>query len=119
MTRDLTISDFTVGQEVVVVWERNSRQVDTVKITKVGRKWVEILDGRYRFQPPNLWLDAGNGLTAGRVWLSRQEYRDATARRLAWDTLRRRVMDSLAVPSHLSTEQLERITKLLNGYHEN
>ncbi len=115
MTRDLTISDFTVGQEVVVVWERNRRQVDTVKITKVGRKWVEILDGRYRFQPPNLWLDAGNGWSAGRVWLSRQEYQAATDRQLVWGTLRRLVMDSLAVPSHLSTEQLEQITKLLEG----
>ena len=107
-------SDFKVGQEVIIAWEQNKVCLDTVTISKVGRKWVEVLDGRYRFEPPNLWLYSGSGVSRGRVWLSRAEYEEAVARRIAWFEFRG-LANQIAIPSHLTIEQIQVMIKILKG----
>jgi hypothetical protein len=78
-----SVKTFEVGQSVFVVVRGRERHC---KVTKVGRRWVE-LDAGYRFESSNMQLDGGKYSSPGSVWNSESAYRENVALYKAWDKL--------------------------------
>lgn len=112
----MTPSDFKVGQSVVVDWcGYNNHRATEETITKIGRKWVEITEGRYRFDPRNMFLDGKGHNHPGKVYLSRAELNDKQERERLWRSITRRVRDVYSPPAYLTLEQLQQLAKLLEA----
>jgi hypothetical protein len=92
-TEDKGQRKIAVGQTVFYqAAERRYRRPDAPEleehqVQKVGRKWIEF-GGQWfsrRFDKTTMRTD---GWPRGRVWLSREDYEDETARDAAWLQLR-------------------------------
>lgn len=112
----MTPSDFKVGQSVVVNWSGYNKSRTTEEtITKIGHKWVELAEGRYRFDPRNMFLDGKGYTSLGKVYLSHAELNDEREYSRLWNDIRRAVRDVYIPPAHLTLEQLQQLAKLLEA----
>lgn len=112
----MTPSDFKIGQSVVVNWSGYNKSRTTEEtITKVGRKWVELAEGQYRFDPRNMFLDGRGDASLGKVYLSHAELNDEQEREQLWRSIARRVRDIYSLPAYLTLERLQQLAKLLEA----
>lgn len=92
----MSADHYSVGQELYFEWSPYSRRRgsgETVTITKVGRKWIELSNG-HRVDKVRLVADGQKSMSPGTAYVSRAD-REAQVRRLnAWRTLRAR-MDAM------------------------
>lgn len=108
-------SDFKVGQQIFTEWRNRSKpyaQMETV--SKVGRKWVEFMNGQYRFDPETMIIDSGGYTSPGRVWLTEDDYKNHVLRHHVWQELYK-LASRYIPPDHLSIEQMNLIIHVLKG----
>ncbi|ABX36063.1 hypothetical protein Daci_3425 [Delftia acidovorans SPH-1] len=96
---------FKVGQTLFWV----GRDKAEVTITKVGRKWLTLSNER-RIDIVTLKQEGGY---YGRCYLSAGEYEAGIERNHAWLKLRRQVGMFHTTPAHLTTEQVQQVSRLL------
>lgn len=74
------MSDFKEGQELVYVpSEKRGSGLDTITVTKVGRKWVSFKTGRggsNRFDKDTMLVDGGGYASPGKIYPSMAAYQD-------------------------------------------
>ena len=104
---------FTVGQELFASFGRNRHKNEcTMTISKVGRKWLELDDGRYRANIETLDIDGGQDSSPGKCYVSKQDYDDEVALTEAWASLTRH-FPLYSKPKHVTVEDIEQAKKLL------
>ena len=95
---------------VVTLNVRGKPQPRTAKITKVGRKWITLEDAdRYptRFDAKTHRIDGGQYSSPGRVYASKEEYRETTEKQDLWRNFCSRL--PLTAPEHISIFNIENI----------
>lgn len=108
-------SDFKVGQQIFVEWRNGSKPyMLTETVSKIGRKWVEFMNGRCRFNPETMNIDGGEYTSPGRVWLTEDAYDAHVERRHMWQKLYK-LASRHTPPDHLSIEQMNLIISTLKG----
>jgi hypothetical protein len=104
---------YAVGQELY--WEvsryaSNRQDHGMVKITKVGRKWLELSNG-YRVNAKTLIADAGEYSSPGVCYENRAARESVVAAGAAWSSLRQRM--GYTAPAGVSAEAIAQATCLL------
>lgn len=103
-----------VGQTVYVVFDRKydghdpEGRIET--ITKIGRRWIEVGDPRWRkarFDAETMILDGGNYSSPGRIWPSEAEYRESLEVQKAWRDLVSRL--PWQAPNHFTVEDVKQM----------
>lgn len=104
----------TVGQYLWFVPsdKRNEDQACAVTVTHVGRKWASI-SNHERIEIDTLIADPGRYVSAGRCWLSQQDWEAEKNRRRAWDELRDFIGRRYGAPEHLSEGAIRHAMALL------
>ena len=104
---------YSVGQELYFEWSPYSRRRgggETVTITKVGRKWMELSNG-HRVDKVRLVADGREYSSPGTAYVSRAD-REAQVRLLdAWRTLRVRM--EVMPGDGVTTERIAEAARLL------
>lgn len=77
----------TAGQKLFYVPTRRPENAHEVTITKVGRKWAQVLELRYRIDVNTLAVDGGQWISPGQCYYSRELYEEHLELRRAWDEL--------------------------------
>ncbi len=122
----MTPADFKLGQEVYLRYSEGRKHKDTddlvsLYVSKVGRKWVELavtpdrLNRHYRFDPVTMDVDGEGFSSAGRVYLTRDDYMAAKCRSEAWVNLRNGVSRGYSAPEHLTLADIEAMQAILTG----
>ena len=108
------VADFKVGDTVFVAFnERPTSRNTEAEVTKVGRKWVEIQNGRYRFNRDTLYIDGKDYGPPGRVWRTKEEYEDHAETSRMWSSLKRFVYDNHQIPQGVTKEKILQASALL------
>jgi hypothetical protein len=105
----------TVGQELFVVYDERRRAGGNrpVIVTKIGRKWVDICEGRYRIDAETLRIDGKGFSSPGRCYLTEQAYREEAEIKDAWWSLYRRIDRMHSMPAGMTIEKMDQIADLL------
>jgi hypothetical protein len=103
------------GQTVYVVRARRHPDCTFIErtIQKIGRKWVELSDGK-RFDKETMLLDGGAYSSPGKVYLAQQDFHDEQAFNSTFEAFRRAVQHQLA-PSGLTLAKVRQAAEIL-GY---
>mgnify|MGYP001796638063 FL=1 len=100
------------GQKVYLVYKDNRRDPMWVEVTKVGRKWAYFPYNR-RFDKNTLFVDGGDFLSPGRVYLEEQDYLDKIRRSVLFGKIQN-VFKWDGAGRNLDLGTLEKIAALLN-----
>lgn len=105
-------------KEGQVLWfvpyeKRWSREREVV-VSKVGRKWAVIDDGRNRVDASTLEVDGKGYVSPGKCYVSREVYEIEKARRDSWQALRRALDERRSAPDGVTTESIAAAAALLN-----
>jgi hypothetical protein len=101
------------GQIVYVRLNERHNAGRTVLVTKVGRKWVTLDNGRWRVEVGGRFLDGERYGSPGEVFLSEDEYKAIAARDCAWSKLARAIERTRRPTDSVSLESIEQVMKLL------
>jgi hypothetical protein len=81
---------FEVGMELYFVYSDSRRgEPIYVKVSKVGRKWVN-LDNGYRFDKEDTVIDGAGYSSPGRIYLSKEDYDNQCKKDLAIRAINKR-----------------------------
>ena len=109
----MSADHYSVGQELYFEWSPYSRRRgggETVTITRVGRKWMELSNG-HRVDKVRLVADGRGYSSPGTAYVSRAD-REAQVRLLdAWRTLRVRM--EVMPGDGVTTERIAEAARLL------
>lgn len=100
-----------VGQTLWLV-PRNGGEREIV-LTKVGRKWAEFGDIRYRVNLKTLALDVAGYGQAGQCFLSQDAYSQHLALNKAWADFKALVGNQWGCPPGVSLSQIENARRAL------
>jgi hypothetical protein len=100
-----------VGDELYFVQSIRYPSPKTVKVTKVGRKWFEIDNGRWRADV-NTWVVDGRGYhSPGTLYPNEEIYLAKKERQLLWGQLRRGIENKWK--TDLSADQIRHVAAIL------
>ena len=85
-----------------------------VTVTKVGRKWAELSNGR-RISIETMLVDSSGYVSIGRCWLSEDEYAAAKELAVAWNCLRRVVADTHGRPRNISATAIKQMIETIEA----
>ena len=86
-----------VGMNVYVAYHDQRRgKPFHATITKIGRKWITLDRGDYRFDAETMQLDGGKYSSPGAVYASEDEYMQQTAIAKAWSDFKQKLSYSKA-----------------------
>lgn len=103
---------FKLGQKLWFVGiGKNPRQFE-VEVTKVGRLWATLDDGRYRCDT-NGRVDGGEYQSPGHCYVSREAYDLERTRSVAWWKFKRMVADLPEMPSWMALDELAQMAASL------
>ncbi len=104
---------------MVVADSRSSPRSGDVSVTKIGRRWITVFDGRQerRFDSETFGIDAGGNGCWAHLWPSKALYEAEVRRQAAWWRLRC-LAEYKTAPAHLSAEQIERLIETLRAPSE-
>ena len=106
-----------VGDTVWLVW--NDRRRGEHVVSKVGRKWVYICDGHYRFDVDTWRVDGGKCSSLATVYESKKACEKEESLENAWRQFAENVRRQHgAVPSGATEETIEQAAKLLGIWSE-
>lgn len=98
----------TVGQELWRVAMYRNGDARTVKVAKVGRKWV-TLDNGERIDKESMRLDGGNS----EVWPSKEAHARYVELQSAWMKFRQLLAHTYRVPADVGLNQIENAARSL------
>lgn len=111
--------EFTVGQKLWYVPGSERRGTPhLVTITAVGRKWISLDDGYYRFEKADatMRIDGGNYMSPGRCYRSQEAWQVETALKAAWKKFREDIIyETNVAPSGMTLERIEEARRILFG----
>ena len=108
------MSEYVIGQPLFFVSSHPRGGAREVKVTKVGRKWVET-DFGPRFHKDTRQADGKGFSSPGRFWSTKAEFQSAKDISDAWRTLKYRFSGSYSIPDHLTVDDIRQATKVLFG----
>jgi hypothetical protein len=103
------IGMLTVGQELWFVPhpDRARGTPHAVTVTKVGRKWAEIDNGKWRISVATLAVDGAGYNAPARCYVSREAYEAEQERQALWRALWRHLEHKYVAPDDLCIEQIK------------
>ena len=109
-----------VGDTVWLVWNERRRGAprDAV-VSKVGRKWVYIDNGYYRFDVDTWRVDGGKHMSPATIYESKETWEKEESLENAWRRFAENVRNQYGtVPSGATEEAIEQAAKLLGIWSE-
>ena len=109
-----------VGDTVWLVWNERRRGVPQESVvSKVGRKWVYIGNGYYRFDVDTWRVDGGKHMSPVTIYESKEAWEKKVSLENAWCRFAENVRNQYGtVPSGATEEAIEQAAKLLNIWRE-
>ena len=109
-----------VGDTVWLVWNDRRRGVPQEHVvSKVGRKWVYINEGHYRFDVDTCRVDAGKYSSPATIYESKETWEKKVSLENAWRRFSENVRSQYGtVPSGATEEAIEQAAKLLGIWSE-
>ena len=103
-----------VGDTVWLVWnDRRRGDPQEHVVSKVGRKWIYIYEGLYRFDAETWMLDNGGYLSAATIYESKEAWEKEVSLENAWRRFAENVRNQYGtVPSGATEEAIEQAAKL-------
>lgn len=112
-------TDFTAGQRVFVEnaerYRRNTGAAPMLAeraVVKVGKRWVTLEDGD-RFDPEDMWIDAGDYSPTHRVWLTEAACADFHEASRGWRALCDKVKHH-QMPEGVTIADIEAVADILH-----
>ena len=110
----------TAGDTVWLVWnERRRGAPQESVVSKVGRKWVYIYNGYYRFDVDTWRVDGGGYSSPATIYESKEAWEKEARIENAWCQFAENVRNQYGtVPSGATEEAIEQAAKLLGIWSE-
>lgn len=109
-----------VGDTVCLVWDdgRRGAPQDAV-VSKLGRKWVYIENGYYRFDVDTWRVDGGKYMSPATIYESKETWEKKVSLENAWRQFAENVRNQYGnIPIGATEEAIEQAAKLLNIWSE-
>ena len=109
-----------VGDTVCLVWDdvRRGAPQDAV-VSKLGRKWVYIENGYYRFDVDTWRVDGGKYMSPATIYESKETWGKEVSLENAWRRFAENVRNQYGnIPIGATEEAIEQAAKLLNIWSE-
>ena len=109
-----------VGDTVWFVWnDRRRGAPQETMVSNVGRKWVYIDEGRYRFGVDTWRVDGGKYSSPATIYESKKAWEKEVSLENAWRRFAENVRNQYGtVPSGATEETIEQAAKLLGIWSE-
>jgi hypothetical protein len=105
--------NLTVGQIVYVREARRGGGLQSVRVTKIGRKWITLGDNRYRLEVGKRILDGKGYSSPGTVYLSEDQFHGELAIDKAWSKFKYAMGCNHAPPTGVTVGAIEQAMQLL------
>ncbi len=104
---------YTVGQVVWVASRQRWFSGRSAVVTKIGRKWITLDDGRWRFDPATGRIDGGRHSCPGVVWPSKAHADAHADRQERWRAIAAAICNTYSMPAHLTDEDVATLAAIL------